>query len=144
MWFVNENIKTAHFHHLSGLLLIFSKFYSSLRLVYLRGSSNGRTPGSGPGNRGSSPCPRAMFYVYYLESLKNKKHYLGYTDDLKRRFNEHNAGMGGDFTSKNGPWEIVYYEACPNKKDAQEAERYYKTGQGRMIIKRKLKNYFKK
>ena len=27
----------------------------------IRGSSNGRTPGSGPGNRGSNPCPRAKF-----------------------------------------------------------------------------------
>ena len=26
---------------------------------YLGGSSNGRTPGFGPGNRGSSPCPPA-------------------------------------------------------------------------------------
>src|SRR3989338_5849024 len=25
----------------------------------IRGSSRGRTPGSGPGNRGSNPCPRA-------------------------------------------------------------------------------------
>ena len=24
----------------------------------IRGSSNGRTPGFGPGNRGSNPCPR--------------------------------------------------------------------------------------
>ncbi len=25
----------------------------------IRGSSNGRTPGFGPGYRGSNPCPRA-------------------------------------------------------------------------------------
>ncbi|MBU1895939.1 GIY-YIG nuclease family protein, partial [Patescibacteria group bacterium] len=64
-----------------------------------------------------------MFYVYFLESIKNQKHYTGFTDDLKRRLIEHNAEMGGNFTSKNGPWKVIYYEAYPNKKDAQEAEK---------------------
>ena len=27
--------------------------------IIIRGSSNGRTPGFGPGYRGSNPCPRA-------------------------------------------------------------------------------------
>ena len=32
----------------------------------IRGSSNGRTPGFGPGYRGSNPCPRAKLYVASL------------------------------------------------------------------------------
>ncbi len=28
--------------------------------LIIRGSSSGRTPGFGPGNRGSNPCPRAI------------------------------------------------------------------------------------
>ena len=70
--------------------------------------------------------------------------YIGYTADLKERFTDHNNKKGGDFTSKNGPWKLLYYEAYYAKKDAQNAEKYYKTGAGRAIIKHKLQNYFKK
>jgi len=84
-----------------------------------------------------------MYYVYCLESLKNNKLYIGYTSDLKKRFTDHNNKEGGDFTSKNGPWKLVYYEAYLKKEDAQSAEKYYKTGTGRIIIKRKLEYYLK-
>ena len=33
-----------------------------------------------------------MFYVYVLISLKDKKFYIGFTNDLKRRLKEHNSG----------------------------------------------------
>lgn len=52
--------------------------------ILIRGSSNGRTAGSGSAYQGSNPCPRAMFYVYCLISLKNSKRYIGYTSDLKK------------------------------------------------------------
>ena len=70
--------------------------------------------------------------------------YTGYTEDLKRRFLEHTNGNGGDYTSKHGPWKLVFYEAHCNKKDAQEMERFYKSGYGREVLKNKLKNYFQK
>lgn len=84
-----------------------------------------------------------MFYVYVLKSLKNENNYVGYTDDLKQRFEEHNSGKGGVYTSKNRPFMLIYYEAYLDKKDATAAERFYKTGYGREILKGKLKNYLK-
>ncbi|MFH0852223.1 MAG: GIY-YIG nuclease family protein, partial [bacterium] len=33
-----------------------------------------------------------MFYVYILKSSKDKKLYIGSTNDLKRRFSQHNNG----------------------------------------------------
>jgi len=33
-----------------------------------------------------------MFYVYILKSEKDGKLYIGYTNDLKRRLEEHNSG----------------------------------------------------
>jgi len=81
-----------------------------------------------------------MYYVYCLQSQKNNKLYIGYTSNLKKRFQDHNDNLGGSFTSKNGPWKLIYYEAFSNKKDAQEQETYYKTGFGRETIKKKLKN----
>ncbi len=41
-----------------------------------------------------------MFYTYCLESQKTFKIYIGFTNNLKRRFEEHNKGKGGDFTAK--------------------------------------------
>ena len=117
-----------------------------------RGSSSGRTSGSEPENRGSNPCPRAlsiniyhlviMFYVYWLESQKNGKIYTGSTDDLKKRFREHNEGAGGDFTAHNGPWKLIHYEAYIRETDAREMEQFYKSGVGREVLKKKLKHYF--
>ena len=37
-----------------------------------------------------------MFYAYVIESLKNKRRYVGTTDDLERRLAEHNRGLGGN------------------------------------------------
>lgn len=84
---------------------------------------------------------RNMHYVYILKSLKSNHYYIGSTDNLKRRLMEHNLGLGGEYTRKNKPFKLIYYEAYLNKKDALEGERFYKTGYGREILKGKLKNY---
>ena len=67
--------------------------------------------------------------------------YFGYTSDLKRRFKEHNQGL--NFSTKRYiPWEIIYYEACLNVKDAKRREKYLKTSQGQRMMKARLKEYF--
>ncbi len=83
-----------------------------------------------------------MWYIYVLESLKNKRRYVGITNNLKRRFTEHNSEKFSDtFTSKNRPHRLIYYEAYLEKQDAQTAELFYKSGYGREILKGKLKKY---
>jgi len=84
-----------------------------------------------------------MWYAYILESLKSRRLYVGSTDGLKRRFKEHNDGRGGKYTSKQGKFKLIFYEAYLNKKDAQKAEKFFKTGYGREILKDKLEFYFK-
>lgn len=34
-----------------------------------------------------------MFYNYVIQSLKDGQLYIGFTDDLKKRFKEHNHGL---------------------------------------------------
>ena len=80
-----------------------------------------------------------MYYFYVLKFKKSGKLYKGYTADLKRRIAEHHSGQSS-FTSRNGEFELIFYEAYLNKKDAMEAERYFKTGHGREVLKEKLKN----
>lgn len=81
-----------------------------------------------------------MFYTYVLKSLKNGRMYIGSTDNLKRRFKEHNEGRGGKYTSDNRPFEIIYYEAYTSYDLAKQSEKFFKTGYGREILKGKLNN----
>ena len=81
-----------------------------------------------------------MFYIYVLESLKNGNLYTGYTNDLKKRLQEHNRGLNTS-TKPYSPWKIIYYEACLNEKDAKRREGYLKTTQGQRLMKRRLKEY---
>jgi putative endonuclease len=78
-----------------------------------------------------------MYYVYVLRSLKDKKLYIGYTNDLKRRFREHNAGRN-EVTKERRPFILLYYEACNQKEDALKREFQLKTGFGREYLKRRL------
>jgi putative endonuclease len=80
-----------------------------------------------------------MFYVYVLKSDKNGKLYKGLTTDLKRRISEHNSG-NSTFTSNNGKWKLIYYEAFINEKDARSEELFLKSGKGRERLKYLLKN----
>lgn len=57
-----------------------------------------------------------MFYVYILKSKKDNNFYIGSTNDLKRRINEHNLGLV--FSTKSRmPFELVYYEAYKSEGD---------------------------
>jgi putative endonuclease len=82
-----------------------------------------------------------MFYTYVLRSRREKKLYIGCTENLKVRFEEHNAGYTVA-TSKRGPFILLYYEACSDKKDALRRERYLKTTYGGRYLKSRLKSYF--
>jgi len=75
-----------------------------------------------------------MFYTYVLKSEKDGKLYIGFTDNLKRRFNEHNGGLV-DATKNRRPFALVYYEACCKKDKALKREKYFKTGFGRRFLK---------
>jgi len=78
-----------------------------------------------------------MYYVYILQSLKTNKLYTGSTEDLRKRIIEHNTGQ--TMSTKFGkPWKLVYYEAHLSKTLARKTEIFYKTGQGRRQIKKKL------
>jgi len=66
-----------------------------------------------------------MFYVYVLRSLKDRKLYVGYTNDLRRRFKEHNSGISRS-TKGRRPFELIYYEAYRAQEDAEQRERMLK------------------
>lgn len=81
-----------------------------------------------------------MFYVYLLRSLKTGRWYTGYTSDLKKRLVQHNNGLSY-YTHKRGPYELLYYEACQNRLDAEAREKYLKSGMGKRYLKNRLKRF---
>jgi len=63
-----------------------------------------------------------MWYFYVLQSQKNLDwFYKGSTNDLKRRFKQHNDGEV-DSTWPYTPLKLVYYEAYPTETAARNRE----------------------
>ena len=64
------------------------------------------------------------YYVYLIVSrFKNNKKisYVGYTKNLQKRLNLHNAGKGAKFT-RGKKWKLVYYEKYSTKSLAMKNE----------------------
>ncbi|OHA72131.1 MAG: excinuclease ABC subunit C [Candidatus Wildermuthbacteria bacterium RIFCSPLOWO2_01_FULL_47_18] len=81
-----------------------------------------------------------MYYTYILRSKKNSRLYTGYTDDLRKRFREHNTNKSA-YTKTRGPYELIYYEACLDEYDARSRETYLKSGKGKRYLKYRLKRF---
>jgi predicted GIY-YIG superfamily endonuclease len=79
-----------------------------------------------------------MKYVYILQSeLDLNRCYVGITDNLERRLEEHNSGKS-IHTNKFKPWKIKTYIAFSDYKKAEEFETFLKTGNGRVFVKKRL------
>lgn len=81
-----------------------------------------------------------MYYVYVIESQKNRDLYKGFTNDLKNRISEHNGGLVMS-TKNHKPWNLVYCEIFLDKRDAIEREKYLKGSRGRKFLRDVIKNY---
>ena len=75
-------------------------------------------------------------YVYFIRSLQHPNEiYIGVSEDVKRRIDEHNAGRS-PHTSKFAPWELRWYCWFFDRQKAYEFERWLKTGSGRAFRSR--------
>ena len=83
-----------------------------------------------------------FFYVYILQSLKNKGLYIGYSHNLKARVTQHNNGESAA-TKPFRPYKLIFYEAFLDRIDAKHREEYLKGGYGRKTLKTMLSKYFK-
>ncbi len=85
-----------------------------------------------------SPVRPTWFYTYILISQKDEEFYTGVTNNLKRRFEKHNAGFVLS-TKHRIPLKLIYFEGCLDKNDAYRREKYLKTGMGKRFLKNRLK-----
>jgi len=82
-----------------------------------------------------------MYFVYILQSKKDDKLYIGYTEDLRVRFSLHTNGQVTS-TKNRRPLELIYYEAYQNQLDAKKRETFLKSGSGHRFIQKQMTNYF--
>lgn len=70
--------------------------------------------------------PTACF-VYVLGSCRkrDRRTYVGWTTDLVRRLEQHNAGVGAKSTRGRG-WLLLYAERCATRGEAMSREWHLK------------------
>ena len=81
----------------------------------------------------------AKFYVYIIQSKKDKSIYIGQTNNLSQRIYDHNNGFS-TYTKRKTKWDLVWYSVFNNRLKAERFEKYLKTGSGRAFIKKRLMN----
>lgn len=84
-----------------------------------------------------------MFFVYVLKSGKDNNLYIGSTDDLKRRLDEHSKGKVQS-TKSRLPLTIIYYEAYSSERDARHREHNLKLRSRALVqLKKRLEDTLK-
>lgn len=78
-----------------------------------------------------------QFYYTYVLQCRDGRWYIGSTEDLRRRMQEHHSGECRT-TAVRRPVELVYYEGCRSWESARLRERQLKSGFGRAYLKRRL------
>jgi len=78
-----------------------------------------------------------MFTVYALKSIDRNYIYVGLTNDIVRRFNQHQKGQNKT-TSPYKPFILIYQENFPTRIEARQKEIHLKSGSGKEFLKRLL------
>ena len=79
----------------------------------------------------------AMFYCYILQSHRLHRFYYGHTADLDKRITLHNTRQV-TATKSGAPWDLVWYGAFGSITEAQDFEKYLKSGSGKAFAYKRL------
>jgi putative endonuclease len=80
-----------------------------------------------------------MYYVYVLRSQKNGYRYIGHTNDLDRRLEEHNSGLTKSIRFQR-PFILDYSEIHETRLEAIRREKFFKSGKGREWLDKNLRS----
>ncbi|MBK7377485.1 MAG: GIY-YIG nuclease family protein [Ignavibacteriales bacterium] len=72
-----------------------------------------------------------MYFVYILQSLKDNKRYIGSTNEIQRRVEEHNSGKVKS-TRNRIPLRLIHLEEYNTKEEATKRELYIKSRKGKL------------
>jgi putative endonuclease len=69
------------------------------------------------------PKHEMLFFVYVLGSQRknDRRTYVGWTTDLKRRLRQHNSGVGAKST-RGRKWILLYSEHCKTRNEAMSRD----------------------
>jgi putative endonuclease len=73
------------------------------------------------------------YYIYVLWSERLKKRYVGSTENVEKRFEQHNKGRS-HFTKRGVPWILLLQEEFSSKKEAIKRENFLKQGVGQKFL----------
>ncbi len=76
-----------------------------------------------------------MFHIYILQSQKDNKRYIGFTENLEKRIDDHNSGLVKS-TKNRRPLVLIYSEEFQSKSEAFKREKFFKSGYGRSFLKK--------
>jgi putative endonuclease len=62
-----------------------------------------------------------MWFIYILLCEDNSL-YCGSTNDLEKRFKDHQSGKGGKYTRSHRPIKLIYSEELASKSEALKRE----------------------
>lgn len=79
-----------------------------------------------------------MFCVYAIKSISRNYIYVGLTNNLERRLNEHNNGKNKT-TKPYKTFELIFSELVNSREDARKREIFLKSGIGKEFLKSLLK-----
>lgn len=79
------------------------------------------------------------YFVYILQSEKDKKFYIGSTSNLQKRLTYYNRGAN-DSTRHRRPLKLVYFEELDDKHTAYQREYFLKSPKGFLEKKRIIEN----
>ena len=79
-----------------------------------------------------------MWYVYVLKSVNHPFIYIGSTNDVDRRLEEHNAGLNQS-TKHCIPYDLLEaYVAVRTEEKARKLEKYFKAGSGKAVLNQRI------
>ncbi len=67
-----------------------------------------------------------LYFCYILTNKNRTVVYIGYTEDLKQRVEQHQNGTGTNFTKKYNVTHLIYFEEFNDKKEAKKREKQLK------------------
>lgn len=76
-------------------------------------------------------------FVYILHSATINKYYIGETEDIDIRLEQHTIKtFKGAFTKQSSDWELVWQLACINRSHARQIESFIKKMKSSQFILR--------
>ena len=77
------------------------------------------------------------YYVYVLQSLSDRNHYVGLSSDIHKRLKMHNLGKVKS-TKGRRPFILIYQEKVGTLSEARKREKYFKSAAGRKFLEKIL------